>query len=58
MAAIEVVLKPVTNKKTICSLKKALSKSSVDKEAVERAKKNLEQKYGFNSKWLRPILWN
>lgn len=50
MAAIEVVLKPITDKKSVESLKKALSKSSIDREAMERAKKRLIDVYGFKTK--------
>ena len=49
MPAIEVVLKPIKDKKSVESLKKALSKSSIDREAMERAKKRLVQVYGFKS---------
>lgn len=50
MAAIEVVLKPITSKEAIRSLKEALSKSSVDKEAIEQAREKLKMVYGFNPK--------
>lgn len=50
MAAIEVVIKPITDKKTVKNLKKALSKSSVDEKAIERAKMRLKTVYGFNHK--------
>ncbi|MCI8851765.1 MAG: hypothetical protein HFE82_09600 [Erysipelotrichaceae bacterium] len=49
MAAIEVIIKPITSKKAIRSIKKALLKSSLDKAAVEQAKKQLAS-YGFQSK--------
>ena len=48
MPAREVVLKPITDKKTVQSLKKVLKTSSVDKEAIEKAKIDLKTIYGFN----------
>lgn len=50
MPAKEVVLKPITDKKTVQSLKKVLKTLSVDKEAIEQAKKDLETIYGFDYK--------
>lgn len=49
MALKEAFIKPITNEKAIHNIKKALSKSSVDKEAIRKAKKQLKD-YGFDSK--------
>jgi len=46
MSAREVVLKPVTDKRVAAAIEKALSTSKKKQDALDKAKKSVEQK-GF-----------
>lgn len=46
----DIVLKPITDKKGIESIKKILNKSSVNKNSIKQAKKQLKDVYNFTSK--------
>lgn len=48
MAAIEVILKTITDPKTVQQLKDILSKGGIDDEKIEKAKKELIELYGYD----------